>query len=285
MSDLPDLDLRRTSGGTDGPSPDRRSNTPWIAAAVLLVAAAIAAYFVFWGPSPSEPASTGEPDATTVMEPPAPLGVEPVAPIELPPLDATDTLVRELLAALSSHPRIAAWLATDGLIRNFTVVVSNTSEGKTPVTHLSVLKPTGPFRTLERGPDLLVDARSFERYDGVTQAFTSVNAGDAARLYSTLKPRIEDAYRELGFPNATFDRALERAIVLLLGTPIPAEPIAVEPKGIVYGFADDRLEGLTPAQKQLLRFGPKNARAIQRQLRDIALALGVPASRLPPPGL
>ncbi len=69
--------------------------------------------------------------------------------------------------------------------------------------------------------------------------------------------------------------------MLLIGTPIPNDPIAVVPKGIGYAFADSRLENLTAAQKQLLRMGPENARTIQRSLREIALALGIPPERLP----
>jgi len=43
------------------------------------------------------------------------------------------------------------------------------------------------------------------------------------------------------------------------------------------------LEGLTAAQKQLLRTGPRNVRIIQSSLRQIALALGIPPERLPAP--
>jgi hypothetical protein len=75
---------------------------------------------------------------------------------------------------------------------------------------------------------------------------------------------------------------LERAIVLLLKTPVREGTLAVEPRGIVYGFADAELEKLTAAQKQLLRMGPGNVRVVQRTLRDIALALGIPPERLPP---
>ena len=42
-----------------------------------------------------------------------------------------------------------------------------------------------------------------------------------------------------------------------------------------------RSEALTGAQKQLLRMGPDNVKAIQQQLRLFALALGIPAQRLP----
>ena len=51
-----------------------------------------------------------------------------------------------------------------------------------------------------------------------------------------------------------------------------------------YGFAAPDVEALTAAQKQLLRMGPRHVRTIQSSLRAIALALGIPAERLPAPG-
>lgn len=69
--------------------------------------------------------------------------------------------------------------------------------------------------------------------------------------------------------------------MVLLETPIVDEPIRVRPKGIGYGYVDDRLKQLTPAQKQLLRTGPANMRRIVRTLREIAEALGIPLSGLP----
>ena len=41
--------------------------------------------------------------------------------------------------------------------------------------------------------------------------------------------------------------------------------------------ADRRLEALSPAQRHLLRMGPRNVRMIQGELRTLAAALGVPA--------
>jgi hypothetical protein len=98
-----------------------------------------------------------------------------------------------------------------------------------------------------------------------------------------LKPRIEEAYAELGQPNTTFDQTLERAIVVLLRTPLPEGPIPVEPNGaaVAFRYANPALEKLTPSQKLLIRFGPDNQRAVQAALRDIALALGIPQERLP----
>ena len=80
----------------------------------------------------------------------------------------------------------------------------------------------------------------------------------ALSLYATLKPRIEEAYRELGYPDASFDAALERAIVSLLETPVRSRPTRLRLQGIGYAFADPHDEALTGAQKQLLRMDRKN---------------------------
>jgi len=61
----------------------------------------------------------------------------------------------------------------------------------------------------------------------------------------------------------------------------PTTEYAEEEPTIGYAYADQRLESLTPAQKQLLRTGPRNVRIIQTSLRQIALALGIPPERLP----
>jgi hypothetical protein len=69
----------------------------------------------------------------------------------------------------------------------------------------------------------------------------------------------------------------------LLQAPVVDGDVRVEMggEGIGYRFADAKLEELTPAQKQLVRMGPRNLRIIQDRLRQFALALGIPASRLP----
>jgi release factor glutamine methyltransferase len=128
----------------------------------------------------------------------------------------------------------------------------------------------------------LLTETSTVQADRLAAAAASIDPAGAARLYATLKPRLEEAYRDLGYPQTPFDRTVERAIVLLLETPIVEDPVRVEPHGAAgYAFAAPELEGLTGAQKQLLRTGADNVRVIQSSLRAIAIALGIPASRLP----
>jgi hypothetical protein len=190
--------------------------------------------------------------------------------------------VRTLVQGLTESPAVMAWLPTTGLIRNFTVVVANVSEGATPAKHLKVLRPSAPYRVTTRDGSFTTDPRSYNRYTTIADAIASVDSAGAARLYATLKPRIEDAHRDLGSADP-FDVTLERAIVILLGTPAIDGSERLKPKGIGYGYADDRLESLAPAQRQLLRMGPRNVRVIKTKLRDIAIALGIPAAHLPAP--
>ena len=283
MPDSWDGELLKTADERPEPgSPKRQRQAElWIIAALLAGAAIVAAYVVFRGGSTPEQTATAEaPSPVKAQQPVQPLGGDAMS-ITVPPLDETDALVRSLVGALSSHPQVAAWLATEDRIRNFTLVVTNIAEGKTPARSLRALRPSSPFRVAERSGDLYLDPRSYERYTGLADAVASIDPAGAARLYATLKPRIEEAHRELGHPEQPFDRLLEGAIVLLLKTPVEEGPVRVEPRGIVYGFADEDLEDLTPAQKQLLRMGPRNARAVQRTLRAMALALGIPSERLP----
>jgi hypothetical protein len=256
-----------------------------LAVAVVLVAAVGATgYLVFRnrGQATAPAATPAVTQAAAPTEATPPLGAD-IPAIDLPPLDQSDDVVRGLVKELSANPAVAAWLATDNLIRNFTVVVANIAAGEPATAKLGALRPKGAFQVEERGEDLFINSRSYARYLPLATAATSIKPEDAARLYSMLKPRIEEAYAELGQPNTTFDQTLERAIVVLLRTPLPEGPIPVEPNGaaVAFRYANPALEKLTPSQKLLIRFGPDNQRAVQAALRDIALALGIPQERLP----
>jgi len=273
MPDVSDFDLLKTPNQSRLPE---RSVGMWVAVALLVVAVGIAGYFAFGYWRTKQVAAPESKPAARAADRALGGAAEPVT---LPPLDESDAVVRELVRKVSSHPSVAAWLATDGLIRHFTIGVADVAEGKTATKQLLMLRPSASFRVIERGSDLVIDPRSYARYDAIAAAAASMDADGSARLYATLKPRIEEAAKELG--DTSFDRTLERAIVRLLQTPSVEDPIRVMPRGVGYGFADARLEDLTAAQKHLVRTGPRNALVIQTSLRAIALALGIPPERLP----
>lgn len=280
QNDAADFELQKEPAPPRPPAPPPRSSpTLWIVAALVLVLGAGAAFFYLRREPAAGPASDSKVATEASVEPSRPLGVE-VPPTDLPPLDDSDAFVRQLVRALSSHPLVAAWLTTDGLIRNFVIVVDNIAAGQTPAGRLRVLKPAGSFKVVEVKGTTLIDVRGYSRYNDLAGAAGSINAAGAAKLYSTLKPRIEEAYRELG-RDGSFDARLETAIVRLLEAPQAGGELVLVPRGGVWAYGDGRIEQLTGAQKQLVRMGPVNVRTIQRSLRDIALALGIPPGRLP----
>ena len=273
MFDLNEVDLEHSDEAPFTPPPPPSPNYGMWAA--VIVALSIVGGVVWYFTSQRRPAPAPAVSVPAAPQAPAPERPEEplvrAADIDLPPLPQTDPIVRELVARLSSHPTIAAWLATKGLITNFTVVTLNIAEGRTPAKFLRPIAPRGRFRTTSSGE--FVDPRSYERYNLHGDAIAALDSVGTASLYLTLKPRINDAYRELGYPDGDFDRVLERAIGVLLQTPALDERVALDPKGVTYAYSDPKLESLSPAQKQFLRMGPRNSQAIRAKLEEIAALL------------
>ena len=281
MGNLGDFELDK--GVDDGGPPDHSLRNRVLLTGIVIVLGALVVYLAvkFRRPTTSNVRLQTERavvPTTGTVDPRA----EPGENIALAPLNETDPLVRELVARLSSHPKVVAWLTTDQLIRNFTVSIVNISSGQSPAKHLHKLTPSGPFRASSSGAVRYIDPRSYERYNDYADAVSGLDARGAARLYATLKPRIHDAALELG-QREDFDATLERAIVELLKTPTVEGQVAVTPAPVYWAYADPRLESLSSAQRQLLRTGPRNVNLIQSKLRELAPHLGIAPDKLPAP--
>jgi hypothetical protein len=270
--------LRLNHGSDAAPPPPPQPRWLLIIVAVVLLLALVAVWWYLRSPEAEAVAGTEQ----SLAQADARSLAEPGAQIDLPPLDESDSLVRDLVRALSEHPIVAAWLTSDQLLRNFVVVVKNIGDGDTPSGHLNMIAPQGRFQTRQQGARSYIDARSHARFDPHAGAVSALDAQGAAKLYATLKPRIDEAYREVAGKDADFDRALQRAIVELLETPVVEGDVLVVPANVGYAYADPTFESLSHAQKQLLRMGPRNVRAVQEKLRAIALHLGIDAAALPP---
>ena len=272
MPGITDFEYQQPGPALTPPPTRRRGIAVAIAIAILVIIAGVG---YFW--LARERAMDAPPQAdagTPAAAPPAP---KPTAPVyDLPPLENSDSFMRERIGALSAHPAIATWLKTTDLARNVAVVLENTSRGATPAAHLRVLRPQGSFTVTERDGRTLIDSRSFDRFNGIGAAAASIDPDSAAALYRGIKPLLQSAYDQLG-GQERIDAAVERAIEGLLAAPTVEGDIAVVPatKGPGYAFADARLERLTGAQKQLMRMGPANQRAIQERLRRFAAAAGL----------
>ena len=210
--------------------------------------------------------------AVTATEAPIEKSAEP--PVVLPPLERMDGFLRPMLAALSSRPELARWLATDDLVRQLAAAIAQASDGKSPARDFKVLAPQGPLTTAGRPLLRTIDPKSFGRYDGLVATVTSMDAAAVAKVYRTIRPRLNEAYQKMGNPNRDVDNALRNAIDILLDTPIVKGPIrVVEGSGASWAYADRELESLLPTQKQLLRMGPANVEKILTWLAALKNAL------------
>jgi len=204
-----------------------------------------------------------------------------VSPAPPPKLEQSDDLIRARAKELSSHPKLADWLKTEDLIRRITAAAEGIAAGNSPRDGLDFLGPRKGFAVRKKGERLFLNPRSYTRYNLAAEAFQSLDADRAVRLFHELRPLFQDAYRELGYRDRDFKDTLIRAIKELLRTPVVEGEIPLKEKVVSYALADEKLEGLSGAQKQLLRMGPKNTALIQGKLRELARALGVPENQLP----
>ena len=280
MAGIGEYDFQ-SPGSTPPPSPPPEpagggSSRLILAGVLVVLVLAAAAYYVFTSRM-TRPASA--PQASTAPPPAPKAEPDDYEHINLPPLDDSDALVRQRVGVLSSNPLVTAWLGTKGIIRNFVVVVENISHGMNPSRHLRVLKPAGEFRVMMRGPQTVIDPRSYDRFSRIEEAAASIDARSAGRLYKSFKPLLQMAYDELG-NQESIDRAVERTVKSLLQVPAIDGDVRVERtgEGIGYEYTDERLDELNGAQKQLLRMGPKNIRSIQSQLRTFAATIGLQAN-------
>lgn len=247
----------------------------WIAAGIVaLVAAGLLIYFLFFRAEPAPP-PTEMPTVAAPPPAPAPSPTPPPPSFEVPALGASDEIVRGLVGEVSKHPEILEFLTTDRLIRRFVAAVANVAHGQSPRPHVGFLAPEESFE-IEKARDgrVVIAEESYERYDLLVDAFTSLDNEGAARLYHDLSPLFEEAYAELGNPD-TFEEALSKAINRLLAVPVPDGEIEVFRAIRTYRFADPELEDLTPAEKHLLRMGPENAEEVQAKLLLIKMAMAL----------
>jgi hypothetical protein len=246
----------------------RTSASRWIIAIAAIIAAIGGLYFWWLTRQPSIPSSPTPTNATDVAvgtNRPSP------QPVDLPPLDASDALVREFVSLLSKHPQLARFLATDGLVRASVLAVEQIGDGRTPATPLKVLRPATRLAIL--GSDSgRIDPAAYVRWESNVGALTGIPARDAVQLYVNLKPLFDAAYADLGHPGGNFDDALARAIKMLVSTPDPVDEPTLLRRAGFFEHADDTLRGLKPVQKQFLLLGRERRNNVRAWLTSFASA-------------
>jgi hypothetical protein len=269
MSDTDDLqlDLANETGPKSLPPNTKPGGGP----PIVRVAVAILVLLLLGGgwwyytqrqaPAPIRPAVSGTeaPVAPPVAQAP-----------ELPPLDQMDPLLRQLIGALSNHPGLAAWLISDDLTKQLAAAIHRASRGEPPSRDFRAFAPKNGFKVMARGTQMAIDPSGYRRYQSLVDGVTATDASAVAKVYRTIHPRLNEAYRKLGHPNGDVHDAVEAGLTILLDTPVLKDPIyVVETSGVRWKFADAKTEALSGSQKQLLRMGPDQVDRVLVWLRAL----------------
>jgi hypothetical protein len=192
------------------------------------------------------------------------------------PGDSENEMVRRAVARLSAHPQFAALLVTDRLLVRFVTAVDAVAGGYSPREQVEFLRPSRPFVVRESEGGLVAAAGSYHRYDLAADVVDSIAIDDAVELYRGLQPRLEAIYEDVGWSGENFDSRLREAIDHLLEVESVSGPFDLEQRAIVYAYADDHVEQLSDAQKQLLRMGPTNSQRVLAKMHELREIMGWP---------
>jgi hypothetical protein len=267
-------DLRYEHAVERPPEPDapRPGILRWIAVAIAGLAAG--SLLTFWWMSRAQPVTTA-PASTTPADGVVGSNRPARQVMPLPPLSASDTFLSDLVSAISRHPAIVKWLATPGLIRAGVLAVVQVGDGRTPAVPLKALQPETRVQ-VTGGADGALDAQSYRRWEAAVRGLTSIEPAAAAQIYVNIKPLLDEAYQELGYPAGNFDDAVTRAIRVLAETTVAPEPPRLLRRPNYYEYEDPTLRAMVPVQKQFRLIGPDNRRQVMAWLRQFAAALDLP---------
>jgi hypothetical protein len=227
------------------------------------------------GKRASPPAS--EPPPIVQPSPPAPTLVEPAVrhPLsgegqaaDLPSLGASDVAVKTALATLWAYGRLELF-RLDNFIRRVVATVDNLPRRELAERLRPVAPARGQFQTTGKTGDLAVSPRNAARYSAYVTLAKTVDAGQLITLYVHFYPLFQQAYEELGYPNAYFNDRLIEVIDHLIAAPELAEPARLVQPKVVYQFADEDLEKRSAGEKILMRIGSENAAVVKAKLREI----------------
>lgn len=258
---------------------------------ILAVIAIVAVLVIGWAlfrPGDEPPAPPAEPvespptPALDAPEPVEPTPVEAPADVEapepepeeppLPPLQQSDEFVRERLEPLDLPE---PWLEEGDYVRRLAVLAENATRGEYPRRQLSFLAPSGAFKVEPQDDGrLVIDPASYDRYDRYVEELVEVNPERLAGLLETINPLVESALGEIGVEAPPGDVFAE-AIRQVLEVPVLDGPVEVVQPNVMYEYADEDLESLSPLKKQVLRMGPENVEKIQDYLRRLAAEMNL----------
>lgn len=229
--------------------------------------------------APRYPIPTVSPDADSAPEalPDEQPATEPqlseAPPEPLPTLNTSSAVLTERFSDLFGENWLPDLFRLDEVVRRFVVTIDNLTNSKLPRQHLLVKPVAGVFLITGEGDERMISPDNAARYAPYVQLATRVDTQQLVALYVRFYPLFQEAYAELGKPDAYFNDRLVEVIDHLLLTPSHDEPLRLVQPKVFYEYADPELQALSAGQKVLLRMGSANAEPVKEKLRELRQAL------------
>ena len=193
--------------------------------------------------------------------------------LPLPPLDESDPEVLGGLTEIFGAEAVMQHLVPERIVRNIVVSIDNAPRQQMALNQRPFQAAAGDFVVRGSDDDIVLAPENFARYEPFVALVSNLDAKTLVSFYRGLEPLFQQAYEDLGHPDASFTDRLNEVIEHLLQTPTPRGEIALVQPSVVYKFADERLEKLSAGQKLLIRMGVDNATVVKGKLREIQAAL------------
>lgn len=276
-------------------SPSSTSKTPWAIIGAIIIVVIIAAIWllnqdeepevpvVIEQPKIEQPVpaieaeqEVIEPEKEELPLPPEPVVVEQPEPPKplLPSLDDSDDWLKEKLPTITWRKELLKLVIDDDMIRRFVVFTDNFSQGVLAYEHSPLIKPSASFtaKEINQNGEIVMkwDETTSRRFSLYVDLLRTIDTDTLVEWYFELKPLVDEAYRELGYPNEDFTDILQDAITKVLDMEVPKERLELERPSVMFQFKDQEYESLDDADKLMLRLGKDNLLVIKSVLLEIS---------------
>jgi len=196
---------------------------------------------------------------------------EPLKPL-LPTLDESDLWLQEKLPTITWRKELLKLVINEDMIRRLVVFTDNFAQGMIAYEHSPLVKPTSSFSAreiIENGTTLIKwDETSSRRFSLYVDLLRSVDSEELVSWYFELKPLIDQAYQELGYPDENFTDIMQDAITKVLDMELPKERLELIRPSVMYQFKNKEIEKLDDVDKLLLRLGKENLLVLKSVLLE-----------------
>lgn len=208
-----------------------------------------------------------EPEEPAVIEAPK---------VSLPSLDDSDTWLKQQLSELTWRKELLKLVIDDDMVRRLVVFTDNFAQGNLAYEYSPLTSPNTKFSAqaiADSSSAWVWDDATSRRFSLYVDFLRSFEPERLAAWYVELKPLINEAYAELGYPEQDFSETLQDAIVRVLDMELPKQDVKLVRPSVMFKFEDAELEKLPEAEKLLLRIGKDNLLIIKSFLLEFSDAL------------